>query len=137
MPLNSAAAAAAAMGNVGMQSLGPSGYPAAAAGGGGAKWAPPSAAELHAMVNPYLLDPSVHEELDRSGSQLEDIEARLHWLDWCLSYYVVGMLTWWQAAQIIVGLRPYPPLFTVWLRRLSARTSMQLTFSLWPASMDS
>jgi len=97
---------------------------------------PPSAAELHAMVNPYLLDPSVHEELDRSSSQLEDIEARLHWLDWCLSNYVVGMLTWWQAAQIIVGLRPYPPLFTIWLRRLSVRTSMQLPFTIWPASVD-
>ena len=134
------ASTAATMSDLSTQSPGgyhiPAATPTAAVvkGSGGGARTSSTAAEIRAIIDPLLLDGSIHEELALCSSQLTAVEVKLHWLDWCLTCHAMGILTWWQAAQFIIGLRPYPPFFSLWLRRLATRTSLQLPFSLWSDS---
>ena len=54
-----------------------------------------------------VLPPIEHGEVFQLSSQLEKIMCKLAWLDCCLWFYVLGVLSWKQLAKMVVHMHPY------------------------------
>ena len=89
-----------------------------------------AAAEAAVAAGFPLGDVNYHELLSLM-SQLDALQAKIHWLDNCCMYACFGVLTWRQLGKLMTSFKPFMPLPGLWVRRLMARTSLPCLLPLW------